>query len=62
MSEKKLGGHCTYLWNIVQNIAKTSIFCSIFRGEPGASFYKSWLKSNKFQSFQLILPILNLTV
>ena len=62
IGRKKLGGHHGCLGDIVRNISKTGIFCFIFLGEPGGVFYKSWLKSNKFQSFRLILPIVNLTV
>ena len=40
---------------------KWAFFANFLRGAWG-EFYKSWPKSNKFQSFQLILPIVNLTV
>ena len=53
----KLGGNRVCLGDIVQSIAKIVVFCS-GRGAWG-EFYKSWLKSNKFQSFRLILPIVN---
>ena len=36
-------------------------FAQFLRGAWG-EFYKSWLKSEKFQFFRLILPIVNLTV
>ena len=58
---KKLGGHRACLGEIVQNIAKMNVFAHFPRGAWG-EFYKSCLKSNKFQTFQLIWPILNLTV
>ena len=62
MSEKKNeGSPCFFRTDIVQNIAKMGVFAHSWRGAWG-EFYKSWLKSNKFQTFQLILPILNLTV
>ena len=61
IGRKKLGGHCTCFGDIMQNIAKMGIFCSFPRGAWG-EFYKSWLISNKFQSFQIILPNVNLTV
>ena len=61
IGRKKLGGHHTCLGNIVRNISKMGIFCSFSEGSLG-EFYKSWLKSNKFQSFRLTLPIVNLTV
>ena len=37
-----------------------AFFVHFPRGAWG-EFYKSWFKSDKFQTFQLILPILNLT-
>ena len=52
ISRKKLGGHHACLGDIVRIIAKMA----------WGKFYKSWLKSNKFQFFRLILPIVNLTV
>ena len=55
MSETKLWGHHAFLGDIVQNIAKMAFLA-------WGQFYKSWLKSNKFQTFQIILPIFNLTV
>ena len=61
MREKKLGCHRTCLGDIVQNIAKTNIFAH-FLWEAWDEFCKSWHKSNKFQSFQLIVPIVNLIV
>ena len=61
MSEKKLGGHRACLGDNVQNIAKIGVFAHFPRGAWG-EFYKSWLNSNKFQTVQFILPILNLTV
>ena len=45
----------------MQNIAKWAFFAH-FPREAWGKFYKSWLKSNKFQIFQLILSIVNLTV
>ena len=48
IGRKKLGGH-------------QGFFAHFLRGAWG-EFYKSWLKSNKFHSFRLILPIVNLTV
>ena len=58
---KKLGGRHACLGDFVRNISKMGVFCSFSEGSLGR-FYKSWLKSNKFQSFRLILPIVNLTV
>ena len=58
---EKIGGHHACLGDIVQNISKMGVFCSFLRGAWG-EFYKSCLKSHKSQSFQLILPIVNLTV
>ena len=40
---------------------KCAFFAHFLRGAWG-EFYKSWHKSNQFQSFRLILPIVNLTV
>ena len=60
IGRKRLGGHC-YLGDIVQNISKMGTFCS-FSERCLGEFHKSWLKSNKFKSFLLILPIVNLTV
>ena len=45
----------------MQNIAKMDVFCSFSKGSLG-QVLKSWLKLNKFQSFQLILPIVNLSI
>ena len=45
----------------MQNIAKMNIFVHFSSG-AWVHIYKSWLKSNEFQSFQLILPIVNLAV
>ena len=61
IGRKKLGGHRACLGDIVRNISKMGVF-SHFRRGAWDEFYKSWLKSNKFQSFQFILPIVNLTV
>ena len=58
---KKLGGHCACLGNIMQNIAKMGSFARFPRGAWG-EFYKSKPNSNKFQSFLLILPTVNLIV
>ena len=55
-------GVTVFVWEILLKISQNWTFLPIFRGEPGASFYKSWLKSNKFQSFWLILPIVNWTL
>ena len=62
IGRKKLRGHRPCLGDIVQNIAKMGVFCSFSEGSLGRLFYKSWLESNKFQSFRLILPIIDLTV
>ena len=61
IGRKKLGGHHACLGDIVQNISKMGVFCSFSEGSMGRVL-QSWLKSNKFQSFRLILPIVNLTV
>ena len=61
IGRKKIRGHHACLGDIVRNIVKMAVFCSFSEGGWG-EFYKSWLKSNKFQSFRLILPISNLTV
>ena len=61
IGRKNLGGHHACLGDIVQNVAKMGVFAHFLRGAWG-EFYKIWLKSNKFQSFRLILPIVNLTV
>ena len=63
MSEKKLGGHRVCLGDTVQDIAKIGGFFFFYHVPRGAwsEFNKSWLKSNKFQTFQSILSILNLT-
>ena len=63
MNEKNWGvtDHRACLGDIVQNIARMGVFFSFSKDTQG-NFYKSWLKSNKFQTFQLILLILNLTV
>ena len=53
---KILGGLHTYLRDIVRNITKTGVFAHFLRG-AWDEFYKSWLKSNKFQSFRLILQL-----
>ena len=50
-----LRGYRVCLGDIAQNIAKMGVFCSFPEGSPGLY----WLKSNKFQTFQFILPILN---
>ena len=60
MSEKKIGGRRACLGDILQNIAEMGFFAHCSRGAWG-ELYKKWLKSNNFQTFQLILPILNLT-
>ena len=63
IGRKKLGGHHACLGDIVRNISKMGVFYSFSAGRlDWGEFYKSWLKSNKFQSFRLILPIVNLTV
>ena len=49
------------LGDIVRNISKKGVFAHFLR-EAWGEFYKNWLKSNKFQSFRLMLPIINLTV
>ena len=61
ISRKKLGGRHACLGYIVRNISKMGVFAHFLRGAWG-EFYKSCLKSNKFQFFRLILPIVNLTV
>ena len=61
IGRKKLGGHHACLGDIVRNISKIGVVCSFSEGSLG-EVCKSWLKSNKFQSFRLILPIVNLTV
>ena len=61
IGRKKLGGHHACLGDIVRNISKMGVFVHFLRGDWG-EFYKSWFKSNNFQSFRLILPIVNLTV
>ena len=58
----KLGGSPCLLGDIMQNIAKIGVFLVVFRGESGASFTKVGLNRNKFQSFRLILPNVNLIV
>ena len=45
----------------MQNVTRMGAFCSFFEESLG-KFYKSWLKSNRFQSFRLVLPIVNITV
>ena len=40
MSEKKLGGHLTWLGDIVQNIAKMNTFCSFSEGSLGRVLQK----------------------
>ena len=47
IGRKKLGGHHACLGDSVQNISKMGIFCLFSEGAWG-EFYKSWLKSNKF--------------
>ena len=61
IGRKKLGGHHACLGDIVRNISKMGVFCSFSEGSL-ERVLQSWLKSNKFQSFRLILPIVNLTV
>ena len=61
IGRKKLGGHHACLGDIVPNVSKMGVFFHFLRGAWG-KFYKSWLKSNKFQSFRLILPIVNLAI
>ena len=61
IGRRKLGGHYACLVDIVRNISKMDFFVHFLRGAWG-EFYKSWLKSNKFQSFLLVLPVVNLTV
>ena len=56
---KNLWGHHFFLGDTMQNIAKMDVFCSFSEGSC-CEFYKIWLKSNKFQSFRLILPNINL--
>ena len=58
---KKFRGHHACLGDIMQNIAKMGVFARFPWGAWG-EFYKSWHKSNKFQSFRLILPNVNLIV
>ena len=58
---KKLGGHHACLGDIVRNISKMGVLCSFSEGSL-EQFYKSWFKSNKFQTFRLISPTVNLTV
>ena len=60
IGRKKLGGHHACLGDIVRNISKMAIFAHFLTGAWG-EFYKSLLKSNKFQSLRLSLPIVNLT-
>ena len=62
IGRKKLGGHRACLEDIARNIAKMGVFFAHFQRGAWGEFYKSWFKSNKFQSFRLILPIANLTV
>ena len=45
-----MGDHHVCLGDIAQNITKKSIIADFPRGAWG-KLYKSWLKSNKFQSF-----------
>ena len=61
IGRKKLGGHHACLGDIVRNTSKMGVFAHFLRG-AWDEFHKSWLKSNKFKSFRLILPIVNLTV
>ena len=61
IGRKILGGHHACSGYIVLNISKMGVLGSFSEGSL-VKFYKSWLKSNKFQSFRLILPIVNLTV
>ena len=56
IGRKKVGGHLACLGDIARNISKMGDFCTFSEGAWG-EFDKSWLKSNKFQSFRLILPI-----
>ena len=44
----------------MKNFAKMGVFARFPKGAWG-EFYKRWLKSNKFKSFRLILPNVNLT-
>ena len=60
IGRKKLGGHHACLGDIVQNISKMGVFCSFSEGSLG--FTKVGLNRTKFQSFRLILPVVNLTV
>ena len=53
---KKLGGHHACIGDI---LCKISLKWVSFARFPRSEFYKSWLKSNKFQSFRLILPNVN---
>ena len=63
IGRKTLWGHRVYLGDIMQNIAKMGVFnFACFPRGAWVEFYKRWLKSNKFQSFRLILPIINFTV
>ena len=58
---KKLWGHHACLGDIIPNIAKMGVFCSFSEGSLGRVL-QSWHKSNKFQSFRLILPNVSLIV
>ena len=61
IGRKQLGGHQACLGDIVRNTSKMGDSFSFSEGAWG-EFYKSWLKLNKFQSFRLIFPIVNLAV
>ena len=52
--KKKIGGHGVCLGDIVQNIAKMSVFCSFYEGIMG-EFYESWLKIEQISNFPINL-------
>ena len=61
IGRKKFGGHHACLGDIVRNISKMGVFCSFSGGSLGRVL-QNLVKSNKFQSFRVILPIVNLTL
>ena len=56
---RKNYGVTAFLWEICQISLKWAPFAR-FPSADWVEFYKSWLKSNKFQSFRLILQNVNL--
>ena len=62
MREKKLGGSPNLFRRYCAKYRQNKRFLLNFARGAWGEFYKSWLKSNKFQFFHLSLPIVNLTV